>query len=377
MVTLEKFRTIAVVLLLLPFDLIVILALMVVEVTGRMLQAILGQRSSPESNIDPAQALKPGPLSFTIQILNWDGKHLLADCLPSVLEAARHAGGNHQILVVDNGSTDGSVEYLRANFDEVRVLALDRNYGFGRGNNIGAQSVHTDLIVFLNNDMTVDRNFLSPLITGFADPAIFAVTSQVILEDPARRREETGKTRGRFERGFFYLWHDEIAAAEEHAGQLPVLWAGGGSCAVDRQKFLAIGGFDALFRPAYVEDTDLSYQAWKRGWKCLLAPSSRVIHKHRATSGRKFGNRFVDNTIRKNQYLFIWKNITDFSMLIEHLVNLPGIHARGSLQMGGKFEIRAFVRAFTQLPQSLYRRQACRRHYRVSDRDALLRSQKL
>src|SRR5204863_209716 len=92
--------------------------------------------------------------------------------------------------------------------------------------------------------------------------------------------------------------------------------------------FAALGGFDPLYHPFYIEDADLSYQAWKRGWKCLLAPASRVIHKHRSTSQSRFGLSFVENTIRKNQFLFIWKNVTDFYMILEHVFNLPRIHGR-------------------------------------------------
>ena len=368
---LQKFRPLPIVLLLLPLDLIVATAFAAVEIFGNFLQLLPWARGFslvPGSNRESSRA--------TIQVLNWDGKHLLEECLPHVLEAIRHNGGNHEILVVDNGSTDGSVEFVCKNYPGVRVLALDRNYGFGEGNNRGVQAVRTEVVVFLNNDMIVDRGFLKPLLDGFSDPSVFAVTSQVFFADPSRRREETGKTRGSFERGFLRLWHAEIAAGEEDGGQVPVFWAGGGSCAVDREMFLDIGGFDSLFSPAYVEDTDLSYQAWKRGWKCVLAPASQVIHKHRATTGRKFGNGFVDNTIRKNQYLFIWKNITDYSMTFEHLINLPRNHVRGSIQMGFRFEVRAFLRAFVQLPSALYRRLACLRHYRAGDREVFMRSQK-
>src|SRR5262249_4665449 len=150
------------------------------------------------------------------------------------------------------------------------------------GNHRGITSVRTDTVVLLNNDMIVDRGFLRPLLEGFSDPSVFAVTSQIFFADPRRRREETGKTRARFENGFFYLWHDDVKPSDGLKETLPVFWAGGGSCAIDRTKYLAIGGFDALYHPFYVEDTDLSYQAWKRGWKCLLAPASCVIHKHRS-----------------------------------------------------------------------------------------------
>jgi GT2 family glycosyltransferase len=318
---------------------------------------------------------RPNPVA-TVIIVNWDGKHLLSECLPSLIESLKCARGNHEILVVDNGSTDGSVQFIHENFPQVRVLALDRNYGFSGGNNRGVAQARTDIVVFLNNDMVVDRDFLQPLLSGFSDPLVFAVTSQIFFADPSRRREETGKTRARFERGFFYFWHDAIRAEDENLDLIPVFWAGGGSCAIDRKKFLAMGGFDPLYHPFYVEDADLSYQAWKRGWKCLLAPASRVVHKHRSTSKAKFGNLFVDNTIRKNQYLFIWKNVTLLPMIFEHLVNLPRIHIRAMIQDGPGFEIRAFLRAFRLLPHALARRISTRPHYVISDREVLARSQK-
>jgi GT2 family glycosyltransferase len=307
--------------------------------------------------------------------VNWDGKHLLAECLPAVSEAARYEGGNHDILVVDNGSTDGSIEFVRQNFPCVRVLPLDRNYGFIGGNNRGISAVQTDIVVLLNNDMVVDRGFLGPLLDEFRDPSVFSVTSQIFFADPDRRREETGKTRARFEKGFFYLWHDDIQGNEQEQ-VIPVFWAGGGSCAIDRNKFLAIGGFDTLYRPFYLEDTDLSYQAWKRDWKCLLAPASRVTHKHRSTSQAKFSQDFIENSIRKNQYLFVWKNVTDTFMLAEHLVNLPRTQARGMLKYTPRFELSAFLRALRQLPEALRKRFESASHYVISDRELLARSQK-
>ena len=144
----------------------------------------------------------------------------------------------------------------------------------------------------------------------------------------------------------------------------------------DRRRYLEIGGLDPLYHPFYVEDTDLSYQAWKRGWKCVLAPASRVVHKHRGTSRPKFGNRFVDNTIRKNQYLFVWKNVTDFSMILQHLMNLPRIHGRAMLYGEPAFEFQAFFRALRQLPEALRKRLSNLSQYVISDHEVLTRSQK-
>src|SRR5204863_9068099 len=170
---------------------------------------------------------------------------------------------------------------------------------------------------------------------------------------------------------------DEMRPEDKALQTMPVLWAGGGSCAVDRKKFLTLGGFDSLYHPFYFEDTDVSYQAWKRGWKCLLAPASRVVHKHRATTKAKFPDRFVETTVRKNQYLFIWKNVTDLSMILEHVINLPRIHARAMLRDEPAFEVRAFFRALGQLPEALRKRLANAPQYALSDREVLARSQEL
>jgi GT2 family glycosyltransferase len=353
------------VILLLPIDLLVVLAVLFTETFA-----------SFRKSTHPPLLCESANMTATIVIVNWDGKHLLAECLPSVLGAVQDAGGRHEILVVDNGSSDGSAQFVQESFPGVRILRLDRNYGFGEGNNRGVEEVRTGIVVFLNNDMVVDRKFLTPLLEGFEDPSVFAVTSQIFFSDRSRRRQETGKTRARFEQGLFYLWHDEIQPDDEHLKTIPVFWAGGGSCAVDRRKFIAIGGFDPLYAPFYIEDTDLSYQAWKRGWKCLLAPGSRVVHKHRATSKAKFGDRFVDTTIRQNTYLFIWKNLTDASMLVEHLLNLPRTHLRGMIQNGPRFEFQAFIRAVLRLPAALSKRVSNIPQYAISDREVLARSQK-
>ena len=366
----SKLGVLPYVVLLLPFDIAIAVGILAVHLFFFVPLWFKKHKEHRDTNTQ-----RPNPTA-AIVIVNWDGKHFLAECLPSVIEAVQYAGGNHEILVVDNGSTDGSVEFIRTNFPHVRVLSLDRNYGFGPGNNRGVQAVQTDIVVFLNNDMVVERAFLRALLGGFTDASVFAVTSQIFFADPTRRREETGKTRVRFDRGFFDFWHDEIRPEDENREAIPVFWAGGGSCAVDRTKFLKIGGFDPLYHPFYVEDADLSYQAWKRGWKCVLAPASRVVHKHRGTSKAKFGNRFVDNTIRKNQFLFIWKNVTDAPMIFEHLVNLPRIHARAMIQNDPRSEIQAYLRAVLQAPQALARRVANIPHYVLSDRDVLAQSRK-
>src|SRR5262249_47662004 len=155
----------------------------------------------------------------------------------------------------------------------------------------------------------------------FVDPRndVFAVTSQIYLIDPHQRRVETGLTRGTFSHGKLAVRHD-APPADAAGGNLPVLYAGGGSCAVARRKFLELGGFDLLYHPFYCEDADLSWRAWQRGYRVMLAPESKVYHQRRATTRRFFGDDQIDLWTRANTLLMHWANLRDPRLLASHLV---------------------------------------------------------
>src|ERR1017187_1579742 len=284
----------------------------------------------------------------TVVIPNWNGKDLLAKYIPSVRTALAGNPAN-QILVVDNGSTDGSADFLRDTFPEVTVLALPQNLGFGGGSNAGFRAAKNDVVVLLNSDMRVAPDFLAPLLEGFRDPEVFAVSCQIFFTDPNRLREETGLTQGwwqdgglrvrhridagigdlfpevfavscqifftdpnrlREETGLTQGWWQDGGLRVRHRidagiGDLfPCFYGGGGSCAFDRAKFLELGGFDPLLEPFYLEDTDLGYMAWKRGWKVLYQARSVVFHEHRGTIGKKFTEEQIQAVLKKNYVLF-------------------------------------------------------------------------
>src|SRR5882672_10979573 len=131
----------------------------------------------------------------SVVIPNWNGRDLLEKYLPSVITALAGHPAN-EIIVVDNGSTDGSAEYVRTAFPSVTVLALPTNLGFGGGSNAGFRAAKNDIVVLLNSDMRVERNFLAPLLAGFHDPQTFAVSCQIFFSDDSKLREETGLTEG-------------------------------------------------------------------------------------------------------------------------------------------------------------------------------------
>jgi sugar transferase (PEP-CTERM/EpsH1 system associated) len=300
-------------LLLMPFLALLAAGVLVLNLIDRFTHG--GRKPTP---IDRAQL--SGIAS--IIVLNWNGKELLADGLPSVIEAVRVDGRPHEILLVDNGSSDGSVEYVRASFPQVRILELPENVGFARGNNAGVRAAQHDVVVLLNSDMVVGPGFLRPLLDGFG-PNTFAVASQIRHLDPDAIREETGRTAATFRRGLIDYTHCRVGDGKLSRSCYPVFWAGGGSSAFHRERFLMLGGFQEVFSPAYVEDTDLSFQAWRAGWDVLFAPASVVNHKHRATSNQRFTQRELRILVQRNQFLFVWKNIRSWSLVLAHCVFLP------------------------------------------------------
>jgi GT2 family glycosyltransferase/glycosyltransferase involved in cell wall biosynthesis len=299
--------------------------------------------------------------SAGILILNWNGRALLREHLPSVLAAARHTG--IPVAVADNGSTDDSLAMLASEFPDVIAISLEKNHGFGRGYNLAVSRTPWDTVIFLNNDMAVEEDFADHLLAPFHDDdTIFAVSAQILFQDAGRRREETGRTSARFRHGELECAHLPI----EHGGSLlPVFWLGGGSAAVSRSKFEQLGGFEELYSPFYVEDLDLSFRAWQRGWPTLLAPRSRVLHRHRGSTSR-LDPAYVETIVARNRLLFVWLNVRDRRLLGRHVARLltPAVFRRD----GTAPNYPALVDAVRKLPAVRSRRRAASAQLVRSDR---------
>lgn len=350
---------------LLPADWIVGGTIIATELAGRLLRIF--------KRVPLPVLVPPDRGRVSIVIVSWEGKELLAESLPPLVRALEVEGGhNHEVIVVDNGSTDGTEEYLRNNFPEVRVVRSETNLYFGGGNNLGIRQASNDIVVLLNNDMIVAEDFLAPLVEPFESPKVFAVGSQVFLADERKRREETGKTAISFN-GLDLDWmHESIFPDDAERRYIPVLWGHGGAVAMHRQKFLRLGGFDSLYDPFYVEDADVSYVAWKMGWQTLLAIRSRVVHKHRSST-RRFGETFIAQIVRRNQLLFLWKNFSDLRILFTHFARSWRMHTRraGQPGVGVRTEAVAFLGAAKRLLPIIRRKLWIARSATRTDREIL------
>lgn len=319
----------------------------------------------------PARDSRPNTSAASVVIPNWNGRDLLEKYLPFVVEALS-ADPRNEIIVVDDASTDGSASFVRDRFPQVRLLALPRNLGFGSGSNAGIREARNDIVVLLNSDMRVAADFLHPLLDGFADEKVFAVSCQIFFSDPNKLREETGLTQGWWSQGALRVRHRDDAAIQD---LYPCFYGGGGSCAFDRRKFLELGGFDELLRPFYLEDTDIGFRAWKRGWKVLYQPQSRVWHEHRGTIGKTFSRSFIERAVKKNFLLFAWKNIHEPRRLAAHFVYTV-LNSMVSMFFGDSPErpnLAGLFRAFLQLPGAMRARWRARSLAVIDDREAFRR----
>jgi GT2 family glycosyltransferase len=346
------------------FSPVVLLASICALALGDLAWKLFGRRQ-------PRTDRLPTTACASVVIPNWNGRDLLERYLPSVVKACAGHPDN-EIIVVDNGSADGSAEYVRSNFPQVKLVTLERNLGFGGGSNTGVLAAKNDIAVLLNSDMRVEPDFLAPLLAGFADNRVFAVSCQIRFADPGKRREETGLTQGWWEEGGLRVRHridDQIRDA------YPCFYGGGGSCAFDRRKFLELGGFDPLLAPFYLEDTDLGYLAWKRGWKVLYQPRSVVYHEHRGTIGKRFTEAQIDAVLKKNFILFAWKNIHEWRRLASHFFFMYA-GALVSVVFGDsprRASMAGLWRAFLQLPGALRSRWRARALGEESDTEAFRR----
>ena len=259
--------------------------------------------------------------AVSIIIPNWNGEDLLQAYLPSVLAAKANYQGRTEIIVVDDASTDSSIRMLQHNFADVKRVVHERNQGFGRACWSGARAAAHPVLIFLNSDVEVKSDFIAPLAGSFENPAIFAASPLIFNEDGSLSNVTISIPY--FRRGKLRYRSFSPQLLLNHGLPLPNPWYTlfplGGAFAVDRQRFIALQGFDELFHPFYYEDTDLGFCAWRRGWQCIVVDGSRVTHLHRGTIARSIQQFKVRSIRKRNRLLFLWKNLTSAGMLWQHI----------------------------------------------------------
>jgi len=250
-----------------------------------------GPALSPTSVPTPEESFRvvPGPPlrdnqlpRAGIVILNLDGRHHLKELFES-LAAVDYPKDRFEVFLVDNGSTDGSIEEMRANFGWVRLIQNERNLGFSVGCNQGAREARDcEVLVFLNNDMRVDRGWLRELVSPIVRGECQATTGKMLSWD-GKRVNSAGGGMNYVGIGIQYGYDEELDPRYDVPRK--TLFACGGSMAIDPKVYRETGGFDEEYF-AYYEDVDLGWRMWVQGHECRYVPTSVCWHHHSSTSSR-------------------------------------------------------------------------------------------
>lgn len=247
------------------------------------------------------------PLSgMSFLIPSWNQAELLEKCLENLFQQLGKEAKDlpFEIIVIDNASSDDTEKVLQI-FQKkhpLRVIKNQQNLGFARAINQAAAIASYPYLFLLNNDIFVQPGFLTALQQ--ADQQLrrqkkyyFSLSSQIFFFDPQKRREESGRTFMQIRKGKIYLAH--CLAKENLEGIQVTLYPGGGSSLVNREVFLALGGFDEeLCQPMYAEDLALGVLSWQAHLPNYYVADSKVIHLHRGSSQSRFRN--VDQMLATN-----------------------------------------------------------------------------
>ncbi len=281
----------------------------------------------------PNHAPKNPLMQTPLLVLNYNGDALLRECLPSVLRAAERSRRDCPVMVIDNGSTDDSLTTLAREFPQVQVRC-EENFGLCSYNRALAE-LDCRVAILLNNDIKLHEDCIDPLVAPLLEkpPAgerpCFMTAPLCWLFD--------GKTYEGLKTSIRWRWGLVQATALFDGYQQAVYAAGetasaGAVMAVDRQRFLALGGFDPLYLPGRIEDLDFSFRGYQAGFRACYVPAAVAYHRGLGTFGAVYSKAGCDHLAMRNTLLFQWKNLRGPAAFWRQAVGLPARLARDVLR---------------------------------------------
>lgn len=256
----------------------------------------------------------------SVVIPTWNGLRLLKQSLDQVVNAQKAYAGECEIIIVDNGSSDRTVDVLYDYYPEIVVERLEKNMGFGYACNLGVKRAKNELILFLNNDVYVPHAIIGELVDAFMGiDNVFSVCPET------RLWRENMLTDTVFSSAITFSY-DENGELIQHwlvddgknlvKGVTPTAYVTGAIQLVDKKKFLELGGFDALYGLAYWEDVDVCLKAWNHGWGSYCANDSHAWHQVSATSGNDEISAFKKRQMTLNYILLQLVHLRDPKLLL-------------------------------------------------------------
>lgn len=310
-------------------------------------------------------------MKYKVVIPNYNGSYLIIKNLPSVLDSLSEYK-NSEIAIVDDGSHEEDFKKLEIYVAEIKekstipikLIRKDKNSGFSSTVNKGALDSETEYLILLNSDVSPEKNYLISVMEDFEkNEKLFGVGCM----DKSEEETETvfrGRGLAIWSRGLLIHRKGSIEKSD-------TFWISGGSSIIKTEVFKKLGGFDEIYDPFYWEDIDLSYRARKLGYELMFENKSIVIHRHSEGAIRKnFSKGKVTKIAYRNQFIFIWKNITDTKLVMSHLLWLPYHLIKGVLRGDNAF-LQGFLLALIRLPDIIKRRNNQKKYYKKSDSELL------
>ncbi len=219
-------------------------------------------------------------LRAALVILNWNGKELLERFLPEIV---KYTPENIEVIVADNGSTDESVHFLNEHYPDIRIIKLNKNFGFAGGYNEALRQIEADVYILLNSDIEVTKGWVKPCLRMLADHSdIGALQPKIRSLNNKAYFEHAGAGGGfidilgyPFCRGRIFNTLEKDTA--QYDDSCEVFWASGAALFVKAEAFWEAGGFDTRFF-AHMEEIDLCWHMQNLGYKIIYCPNSTVYH---------------------------------------------------------------------------------------------------
>jgi GT2 family glycosyltransferase len=296
-------------------------------------------------------------------IPNWNGK----DVTPTCLESLRHQTMEHQVIVVDNGSVDGSPDIIEQDFPDAELIRLPKNTGFAGGVNIGikrSMELGVEFVALLNDDAKVENDWLEKLVDTLRDNPKVGITTGKFLNWTGDTIDTTGDQYTTW--GLPYPRGRGEKTSDDYDQLTDIFAATGGASAYRISMLKQIGLFDEDFF-AYYEDIDISFRAQLTGWKVKYVPEAIAYHHIGATSGKIKG--FTTYQTMKNLPLLFWKNVPH-GLIIKIHSRLKFVYLSfwlSAVRRGqGWPATKGFLRMLTLFPKKLIERHHIQKSRTVS-----------
>ncbi len=307
-------------------------------------------------------------MDISIIIPNYNGVDLLKKNLPRVVDAVKeYKKGEIELIIPDDASSDSSVKFLedftKKSKIPCKVIINKKNKGFSGNVNSAVAKANGEILILLNTDVIPHKDFLDPLVAHFENNLVFAVAcmDESIEDGNVVLR---GRGIGKWKRGF--LLHSKGSVDKN-----TTLWASGGSSAFRKSTWDRLGGLNELYNPFYWEDIDLSYRAKKAGFLVLFEPKSKVIHEHsKGAIKTQNTSEKITKIAYRNQFYFVWLNVTDKTLLFSHIFWLP-IHIIRAVTRGNTELLGGFFEAIFNLPKVLSSREKNIKLFNCSDKEVI------